>query len=502
MSSSTTATGKPVAIQPGVPGFTAGFASLDAEIDTGALPVTGTIPDWLRGALLRNGPALFDTSQRSFRHWFDGQAMLHRFAIADGTVSYRNRVLVTPGSTAVREHDRIGYAEFATDPCASLFGRFFTRFRREPSGNANVNIARVGDQMVALTEPPMPVEFDLETLDTMGVAEYPDAVGGATSTAHPLTDPRTGDLINVVLAFGRRSEYRVTRQRGTLTREVIAAVPSDRPGYLHSFAVTERHVVIVVHPLVVNPLSFVLRGRPFIDNFRWNPAVGTRIVVIDTATGALRVDTTTAACFAFHHINAFDRPGTFDDGGDDDGGDTVVLDLSTYPDATVVDAFRLDRLRAGRAIPVPRPTRFTVALDGGGRVTSRQLSVEPLELPRVAVPAGREHRFVFGCGAVDAAGTNFLDQLVRVDCATGAALTWNEPGTYPGEPVVVARPAGAGGTGAEDDGVVLSVALDAAAGTSCLLVLDAATLTELARATVPHAIPFGFHGGFIRKAVR
>jgi hypothetical protein len=217
-------------------------------------------------------------------------------------------VLVTPGSTAVREHDRIGDAEFATDPCASLFGRFFTRFRREPSGNANVNVARVGDRMVALTEPPMPVEFDPETLDTIGVAEYPDAVGGATSTAHPLTDSRTGDLINVVLAFGRRSEYRVTRQHGTLTREVIAVVPSDRPGYLHSFAVTERHVVIVVHPLVVNPLSFVLRGRPFIDNFRWNPAAGTRIVVIDTATGAIRVDTTTTASSAFHHINAFDLP--------------------------------------------------------------------------------------------------------------------------------------------------------------------------------------------------
>jgi carotenoid cleavage dioxygenase-like enzyme len=63
MSSSTTATGKPVAIQPRAPGFTAGFASLDAEIDTGALPVTGTIPDWLRGALLRNGPALFDSGR-------------------------------------------------------------------------------------------------------------------------------------------------------------------------------------------------------------------------------------------------------------------------------------------------------------------------------------------------------------------------------------------------------------------------------------------------------
>lgn len=467
-------------------GFPAGFRSLDAETDVAALPVAGTVPGWLRGTLLRNGPALFDTSRTSFRHWFDGQAMLHRFGIADGTVSYRNRVLDTPASAAVREHDRIGYAEFATDPCASLFGRFFTRFRREPTPNACVNIVRVGDATMALTETPLPVQFDPETLDTLGVLGYADDVGGATTTAHPLPDPHTGDLINAVLVFGRRSEYRLTRQRGTLTREVIAAVPADRPGYLHSFAVTDRHIVLVVHPLVVNPLSFVLRGRPFIDNFRWNPERGTRIVVVDSATGAVRCDTTTAACFAFHHVNAFDAD-----------PHTVVLDLCAYPDAGIVDALRLDRLRAGRPTPMARLTRYTVALDGGA-VHTRQLSVEPLELPRTAVPAGREHRFVFGCGAADAAGTDFLDQLVRIDCASGAALTWREPGTYPGEPVVVARPAEAGGTGAEDDGVVLSVALDVDAGASCLLVLDAATFTELARASVPHAIPFGFHGGFAR----
>ncbi len=345
---------------------------------------------------------------------------------------------------------------------------------------------------MALTEQPIPVEFDPATLDTVGVLSYTDRVGGPLTTTHPLTDPGTGDLINVVLAFGRSSEYRVTRQRGTLHREVIATVTSDRPGYLHSFAVTERHVVIVVHPLVVNPLSLVLRGRPFIDIFRWDPAVGTRIVVIDTATGVIRADTTTAACFAFHHINAFDRSDT-----SEVVGDAVVLDLSVYADASIVDAFRLDRLRAGHTIPVPRPTRFTIALDTG-HVRSRQLSVAPLELPRVAVPAGREHRFVFGCGAADGAGNNFLDQLVRVDCATGATLTWNEPGTYPGEPVVVARPTEAGGTGAEDDGVVLSVVLDATAGASFLLVLDAATLTEPARdgaARHPVRLPRRIHRG-------
>jgi beta,beta-carotene 9',10'-dioxygenase len=44
--------------------------------------------------------------------------------------------------------------------------------------------------------------------------------------------------------------------------------------------------------------------------------------------------------------------------------------------------------------------------------------------------------------------------------------------------------------------VLLSVVLDPAAGTSFLLVLDATDLSEIARARVPHHIPFGFHGGY------
>jgi len=60
--------------------------------------------------------------------------------------------------------------------------------------------------------------------------------------------------------------------------------------------------------------------------------------------------------------------------------------------------------------------------------------------------------------------------------------------------VFVRRPDGSG----EDDGVLLSVVLDAQAQRSFLLVLDAADLHELARAQVPHHIPFGFHGQFER----
>ena len=48
----------------------------------------------------------------------------------------------------------------------------------------------------------------------------------------------------------------------------------------------------------------------------------------------------------------------------------------------------------------------------------------------------------------------------------------------------------------EDDGLVLSVFLDMQASRSFLLVLDASTWKERARAEVPHHIPFGFHGNF------
>jgi beta,beta-carotene 9',10'-dioxygenase len=71
---------------------------------------------------------------------------------------------------------------------------------------------------------------------------------------------------------------------------------------------------------------------------------------------------------------------------------------------------------------------------------------------------------------------------------------WSEDGCFPGEPVFVASP----DAREEDDGVLLSVVLDGHTGRSFLLVLDAHSLDELARAEVPHHIPFGFHGQFAR----
>lgn len=60
-----------------------------------------------------------------------------------------------------------------------------------------------------------------------------------------------------------------------------------------------------------------------------------------------------------------------------------------------------------------------------------------------------------------------------------------------GEPVFVPRPGSS--SNAEDDGVVLAPGVDAE-GKGFMLVMNAATWTELARVELPYGVPNRFHG--------
>src|SRR5271167_5121293 len=105
-----------------------GFTTLEEETTIDELELTGELPAWLGGSLLRTGPARFEAGSRQMRHWFDGLAMLHRFTICDGRVAYGSRYLESRAYRAVSERGAIAYGEFATDPCRSLFKRVQTLF--------------------------------------------------------------------------------------------------------------------------------------------------------------------------------------------------------------------------------------------------------------------------------------------------------------------------------------------------------------------------------------
>src|SRR4051795_10207132 len=191
------------------PAYAQGFTTLQDETEVGSLPVEGEVPRWLAGSLVRTGPSKFETGERSVRHWFDGLAMLHRYSFEHGRVSYANRFLHSRAWEAVEERGELRFSEFATDPCRSLFRRVSTLFRPSLTDNGNVNVSRVGDDFIAMTETPLPVVFDRDTLEAAGVAYRPP---GQLTSAHPHLDAGSGEMLNFAAKLGPRSHYRFYRQ--------------------------------------------------------------------------------------------------------------------------------------------------------------------------------------------------------------------------------------------------------------------------------------------------
>lgn len=455
-----------------------GFTTMEEETAVDRLPVTGELPAWLGGALVRVTPARLEVGERRVDHWFDGLAMLNRFGFAEGRVSYGSRFIRSRAYEEAREGRPM--RGFATDPCRSIFKRVQAIFSPDATDNPNVNLARIGERYIAMTETPMPVEFDPDTLETIGHLDYADRLKAHATTAHPHHDPQRNELVNYVARFSRVSEYVLygLPAHGS-TRRVIATLPVRRPAYMHSFGMSGRHLILAEYPLRVNPLKLALSGRPFIQNYAWDGREPTRFQVIDRETGVLRGTYETDAFFCFHHVNAFER------------GSELVVDLVAYDDPSIIDALYLDEHGPRGAIPPARLRRYTIDLDGGG-VRSETLADGTVELPRIdyARRNTRDYRYAYFAGAAG----GWLDELVKVDVGDGSRSVWSAPGCYPGEPVFVREP----GAEAEDAGVVLSVVLDAAAGRSFLLVLDARSFEERARAGAPHHIPFGFHGQYLR----
>ena len=455
-----------------------GFHSLTGEREA-VLSLEGSLPDWLSGSLIRNGPGAFELGGASVDHWFDGLALLRRFTL-DGeadAVAYRDRFLRSDAYSRARQGSFSG--GFAAGD-AGLLSRLWGLLVADPYDNANVVVDRVGEEYLAMTETPRRVRVDPATLDTLGHAQYDGpAPAGQLACAHVSRDP-DGTVVNVETAFGRQSEYHVFEAPAPDTRRHVATVPVDEPAYLHDFAATESYVVLVEFPFVVDPLDIFRPGKGgFVDWFRWEPDRGTRVRVIARDSGEEVARPTAPPVFGFHHANAYEHDGE------------LVLDVETVPDATAVAELDLSALRAGALDALGgRIDRYRVD-PAAGTVDVERLYDGATALPTVS-PAveGRRHRYVYAQHA-DQPIDDWPREVVKFDVRRRRAETFRtDADAYLSEPVFVPRPDGE----TEDDGVVLTVSLDPATEQSALLALDGATLDRLARAPLPDALPFDFHG--------
>lgn len=455
---------------------TLAYTTLKHEVVLNNLDTCGSIPSWLNGSLLRNGPGQFELNNKTFNHWFDGFAMIHRFTFNNGIVSYANKFLDTIFRTKAIKNGKIP-AGFDDEPeKSSWFSKVGKLFKKAPIyDNANVNITIIGKKFAALTETPHAILFDPITLETNKDQPYDDKLDAHVSTAHPLMDPETQETFNIMIHYGNTSHYHIYKlQPNSNTRELISSIATQFPSYMHSFALTQNYVALILVPLVVNPFDLMFSTKAFIENFSWKPELGTQIIVIDRNTGQ-QINTYKAEPFFFFHVvNAYDER------------ENLIIDLVAYPDHSVIKNTKMNNLLSHKpSVQSSTLKRLAINLTNK-KVTSTTIDKVTIELPRINDNfVSKKHTIIYGADASD-------KQLIKINMQNAEIQTWQEPGCFAGEPVFVQKP----GCKQEDEGVILSLVLDTNNKHSFLLILDAKTMAEVGRALVPHHIPLGFHGNF------
>jgi len=456
-----------------------GFETQREEVTGEQLPVEGDLPGWLTGRYVGNGPGQFEVGDRTLGHWFDPLAMVRGFDIDDGVV-YTNRFVRGRDFAFARENGRVRTQFPGTPPDQPVW----TRLRQALTGvfpdNPVIGVARIGGELAAITESPVALTLDPETLATTGRIDLTARLDADLTLGHPHYDPWRECLVNLGVSYGRETTYTLFRRDGE-TLATTATVAFDDAAYVHSFALTERYAVLPAMPFGLDTTAMLvgaLTKKTFVDAFERFDRPG-EFVVVDRETGAVVARPRVDPLFVYHHVNAFVD------------GEELVVDLVGYRDHRAVTDLLLSNLRSDSpSVPQGDLQRYRLPLDGG-RATGETLREGHLEFPVIDYPRtlGEPYDRVYVAESGD--GSPLPTRLARVTVPDGEAVTWHEPDTFPGEPIFVRAPAGH-----EDEGVVLSVVLDAEAERSALVVLDSATMTERARAPLPHRLPYGFHGQF------
>ncbi|KAM4015438.1 LOW QUALITY PROTEIN: carotenoid-cleaving dioxygenase, mitochondrial-like [Anomaloglossus baeobatrachus] len=462
--------------------------------------VSGTIPAWIRGRLLRNGPGRFEFGNDKYNHWFDGIALMHSFKIENGSVTYMSKFLQSDSYTRNKSANRIVMSEFGTlaapDRPASLCttdlcpGSNWSR--RYCQGQKKLGSCSHGSD-----DPSLQSRTYCQGLKKLGKLQpwrYCQGLKKLRSCSHGSDIP----------SLQRRRYCQGQKKLGS-----------------SSHGMSENYVVFVEQPLRLNIMKMLMgqiRGKAVSESITWEPQLNTVFHVISKRSGEKHSATFHTKAFStFHQINAYEDQGC------------IVLDLCCQDDGGVMATFQLENLRQSgkdlekllRQMSKPYPRRFVLPLDDH---VKDDLAIKPLnyssataakksdgkiwcthenlhdhtldscgmEFPHInyAKYNTKKYRYVYGCGFQHLVG----DSLIKVDVETKKAKVWKEDGYYPSEPVFVPSPDSV----EEDDGVLLSAVVTPHQDRNIfLLILDAKNFTEMARAEAPVQSPYGFHGVFV-----
>lgn len=427
------------------------------EITATGLTVEGNLPPELTGRLIRNShnpkPGVTPA------HWFKGSGMVHGIRLREGRAEwYRNRWVRTPA---------LDGAPYMTERGPDL-----------TASTAGTHVIEHAGRLLALCEANFPFELTRD-LETVGAHDFDGKLRGAM-TAHPKTDPATGELHFFGSSpFPPLLTYYVADAKGQVTHS--SEVPGASAALKHDFALTRNHVVFIEGTVAFDPTEH--SGIPY----AWNDDQPARIGVMPRGPhGAGRI-----RWFAIepgsmlHAANAYE-----------DAAGRIVLEGPTVDR----EGFRLSWNwwvgAPGRgAEPNTRSRNRRWDLDlASGSFDEQDTDDLAVEFPTLNEEfLGAEHRYQYAVSFPDQNGYGGYG-VVKYDRTTGDRRVHRVgDARLPSEAVFVP----AAGATREDDGYLLTVVSDLKQDASQLLVLDASGLDRIAAVHLPRRVTAGIHGSWI-----
>ncbi len=428
------------------------------------LALEGRLPEGLAGTLFRAGPARYERGGKVVSHPFEADGALVGVKFAGGEAQGAIRYVESEGYQREEAAGR-----FLTGSHVLLFRRVSDMVRGRMKNTGNTSVLLWQERMFALMEAGKPVEMSTGDLHTVGDTDL--GVIPAAFSAHPHRHPTRSCQINFGVRFGPTTWLDLFELPDVGRPRVLGSIKAPWAAMIHDFALTERHMVFVVGPAVMQLGKAILGLVGMTDIFAWKPAMGARVVVVplDDPDSAWSVETD--ACWVWHVVNGWED------------GDQIVVDVAQYPDADSLQAIGED------AAEVAPPLYIRWRIDTRTReAVSEQMWDVPMEFPSVRRMGVRHGEALVQSlpERSDAGNGRHGISLVDVDAGTDRTFVFDE-GQAICEPLLLPHEGG--------EAVVTVVR---GGGDDHLAVLDAARLEDgpMARLRFDQPLPMTFHGRF------
>lgn len=438
----------------------------------------GRWPAALRGTLYRNGPARFERDGFRYEHWFDGDGMVQAWRIGDDGIHHRGRMVATPKFVREQREGRFVMPTAGT----AVPGQKPVR-NNDDANPANTSVMALGGRVFALCEAGSAFEVHPDTLETLGPVRWRDDLAALPFSAHPLVE-RDGGLWNfgAVGMMGGGSRLLLWHLGGDGALRTAHVLDCPALGYLHSFAMTDTHLVLMLAPFALGD------SGPFFQRLRFQSAQPCQVAVVP------KDDLAAARWFevdfgmAYHFADAFGR------------GDEIQVSTVLHED---LEAARSPMAHAMRGLAVHdqesgRLARLRIDLRAG-RARWERLDADGLEFP-VFDPRTPGDRAATLYAPVTVGEAPIFNAVMSLDARGRRRVHRYEAGMLAEEHLFLPRPGGS----KPDEGWLLGTVLDSRRDRHGLMLFDAARVDAgpLAEAWLPYSMPLGFHGTFAPRGAQ